>query len=192
MHTARSRYLLRSSALACAVAGLGFAAPALADDTDPASAPGDAIVVTGALQAQVKATDEKRAADNFVETLEANDVGKLPDQNVAEAVKRLPGLSVANDQGEGRYVIIRGIDPALVNVTLNGQTLPAPEPDGRTVKLDDLPSAMIQSITVTKSVLPNQDANAIGGSVDIRTKTAFDSRAPGVCSPSAIAAMVHG
>ena len=62
---------------------------------------------------------------------DANDVGKLPDQNVAEAVQRLPGLSVANDQGEGRYVIIRGIDPNLVNVTLNGQTLPAPEPGGR-------------------------------------------------------------
>ncbi len=105
-------------------------------------------------------------------------MGKLPDQNVAEAIKRLPGLSVANDQGEGRYVIIRGIDPNLINVSLNGQTLPAPEPDGRQVKLDDLPSAMIQSITVTKSLLPSQDANAIGGEVNIRTKTAFDSSKP--------------
>lgn len=93
-------------------------------------------------------------------------------------MKRLPGLSVANDQGEGRYVIIRGIDPNLVNVALNGQTLPAPEPDGRQVKLDDLPSALIQSITVTKSLLPSQDANAIGGEVNIRTKTAFDSAKP--------------
>jgi len=106
------------------------------------------IVVTGTRAALRQAIDEKRTSENIVEALHANDVGKLPDQNVAEAVKRLPGLSVANDQGEGRYVIIRGIDPNLVNVTLNGQTLPAPEPDGRQVKLDDLPSAMIQSITV--------------------------------------------
>ena len=178
MRIARLHFLLRSSTLATASL-LGVAVPAMAADESAAAPAEDAgIVVTGALQAQIKATDEKRAADNVTETLEANDVGKLPDQNAAEAVKRLPGLSVANDQGEGRYVIIRGVDPALVNVTLNSQTLPAPEPDGRLVKLDDLPSAMIQSITVTKSVLPNQDANAIGGSVDIHTKTAFDSREP--------------
>lgn len=161
-------------------------APAYAQATNTAAAAAAAvapasegdIVVTGAREAQRRAIASKRDADNVTETLEANDVGKLPDQNVAEAIKRLPGLSVANDQGEGRYVIIRGIDPALINVTLNGQTLPAPEPDGRSVKLDDLPSAMIQSVTVTKSLLPYQDANAVGGSVDIRTKTAFDDKQP--------------
>ncbi|TCM19385.1 TonB-dependent receptor [Novosphingobium sp. PhB165] len=178
--------LLRQTSLftLAAAAMVGVASPArAADAADAADADtgadhDDEIVVNGDLAAQRKAIAEKRDAFNTVETLEANDVGKLPDQNVAEAVKRLPGISVANDQGEGRYVIIRGIDPNLVNVTLNGQTLPAPEPDGRVVKLDDLPSAMIQSISVSKSVLPNQDANAIGGSVDIKTKTAFDSAAP--------------
>jgi TonB-dependent receptor len=144
----------------------------------PSAAPSADIIVTGSRAALRAATAEKRDADNFEETLRANDVGKLPDQNVAEAVKRLPGLSVANDQGEGRYVVIRGIDPSLVNVTLNGQTLPAPEPDGRVVKLDDLPSAMIQSVVVTKSLLASQDANAIGGEVNVRTKTAFDSKTP--------------
>jgi TonB-dependent receptor len=126
--------------------------------------------------AQREAVAEKRNADNTVETLRANDVGKLPDQNVAEAIKRLPGLTAANDQGEGRYVVIRGIDPGLANVTLNGMTLPAPEPDGRQVKLDDIPSAMIQSVSVSKSLLASQDANAIAGEVAIRTKTAFDSK----------------
>jgi TonB-dependent receptor len=102
----------------------------------------------------------------------------LPDQNVAEAVKRLPGITTWNDQGEGRYVVIRGIDPSLASVTLNGLTLPAPEPDGRVVKLDDLPSAMIQSIAVSKSLLASQDANAIAGEVAIKTKTAFDAKKP--------------
>lgn len=147
--------------------------PAATDDTTPTE-----VVVTGTRAAQRKANAEKRRADNAVETLQANDVGKLPDQNVAEAVKRLPGLSVANDQGEGRYVIIRGINPALTNVALNGQTLPAPEPSSRQVKLDDLPSGLIQSVTVTKALLPSQDANAIGGEVNINTKTAFDSKKP--------------
>ena len=136
------------------------------------------IVVTGNRLAERRALQTKLAANNTVEALYANDVGKLPDQNVAEAVKRLPGLSVANDQGEGRYVIIRGINPNLVNVTLNGQTLPAPEPDGRQVKLDDIPSAMIGSVVVTKSLTADQDANAIGGEVDIRTLTAFDRNRP--------------
>jgi TonB-dependent receptor len=138
------------------------------------AAAGGEIVVTGTRLAEARALQTKKIADNFVETLYANDVGKLPDQNVAEAVKRLPGLSVANDQGEGRYVIIRGIDPNLVNVTLNGQTLPAPEPDGRQVKLDDIPSAMIAAVIVSKSLTADQDANAIGGEVNIRTLTAFD------------------
>ncbi|MGN7997753.1 TonB-dependent receptor [Sphingomonas sp. 22176] len=148
-------------------------------DTAPDTVPVPAdIVVTGFRASQREAVAEKRAADNVIETLHANDVGKLPDQNVAEAIKRLPGLSVANDQGEGRYAIVRGIDPSLLNVTLNGQTLPAPEPAGRQVKLDDLPSAMIQSVAVTKSLLPSQDANAIAGEVAIRTRTGFDSAKP--------------
>lgn len=142
---------------------------ALTDETAP-----DDIVVTGTLIADRKAIQVKKASNAIVETLFANDVGKLPDQNVAEAVRRLPGLSVANDQGEGRYVIIRGISPNLVNVQLNGQTLPAPEPDARQVKLDDIPSALIASVTVTKSLSADQDANAIGGEVNIRTLTAFD------------------
>lgn len=112
-----------------------------AAEDQAAAAPGD-IVVTGTRAGERKAIEEKRTANNFVEAVFANDVGKLPDQNVAEAVRRLPGLSVANDQGEGRYVIIRGINPDLVNVTLNGMTLPAPEPEGRQVKLDDIPAAL--------------------------------------------------
>lgn len=132
------------------------------------------IVVVGTRQGEARAIQTKRAADNIVEALYANDVGKLPDQNVAEAVKRLPGITVANDQGEGRYVVIRGINPNLVNVTLNGLTLPAPEPDGRQVKLDDIPSALISSVVVTKSLTADQDANAIGGAVDIRTLNAFE------------------
>ncbi len=146
-------------------------APAAA--TAAAVEPGD-IFVTGTRAGERKAIEEKRKADNFVEAIYANDVGKLPDQNVAEAVRRIPGLSVANDQGEGRYVIIRGINPDLVNVTLNGMTLPAPEPEGRQVKLDDIPSALINAVVVTKSLTADQDANAIGGSVDIRTLSAFD------------------
>lgn len=179
------------TALLAGVALTFAAAPALAQTTPAASntaaadeaaqtdeqTPAD-VVVVGTAQGEKKAIQTKRQADNLVEALYANDVGKLPDQNVAEAVRRLPGLSVANDQGEGRYVIIRGVNPNLVNVVLNGLTLPAPEPDGRQVKLDDIPSALINAVIVTKALTPDQDANAIGGEVNIRTLTAFDRNKP--------------
>ena len=132
------------------------------------------IVITGQRASDKASLEKKRAADSAVEVVSANDVGKLPDQNVAEAVRRLTGVSVATDKGEGRYLIIRGIEPNLANVTINNQTASAPEPTDRNVKLDDIPSALIGSVTVVKSLTPDLDANAIAGQVDINTVTAFD------------------
>ena len=122
--------LLPSIALAQDAAGT--TAPQ-ADATDL-----DTIVVTGRRAADRLAIDDKRNADGQVDAIRADDVGRLPDQNVAEAVRRLPGVTTVNDQGEGRYLTVRGVSPDLLNVTLNGQTAPAPEPDGRQVKLDDM------------------------------------------------------
>ena len=132
------------------------------------------LVVSGQREADRKALQAKLAADQIEEVLYSDDVGKLPDQNVAEAVKRLPGISVANDQGEGRYVVIRGVSPNLANVSVNGQQAPVPEPEGRQIKLDDIPSSLIGSIKVIKSLTPDRDANAIAGEVEIDTLSAFD------------------
>lgn len=134
----------------------------------------DTIVVTGRRAADREALDTKRDSDSQVDQVRADDVGRLPDQNVAETLRRLPGLSVANDQGEGRYLTIRGVSPDLLNVTLNGQTAAAPEPDSRQVKLDDIPSALIGAVTVAKTLTPDMDANAIAGAANIETVTAFD------------------
>src|SRR3546814_21168209 len=89
-------------------------------------------------------------------------------------LRRLPGLSVANDQGEGRYLTVRGVSPDLLNVTLNGETAAAPEPTSRQVKLDDIPSGLIGAVTVVKTLTPDLDANAIAGSAQLETLTAFD------------------
>jgi TonB-dependent receptor len=132
------------------------------------------LVVTGQRLAERRALQAKKVSNQIEDVLSANDVGKLPDQNVAEAVRRLPGVSVANDQGEGRYVIIRGVNPNLANVTINNLTAPAPEPEGRQVKLDDIPSSLIGRVRVIKSLTPDLDANAIAGQVDIDTLSAFD------------------
>lgn len=134
----------------------------------------ETVTVTGSRQAERVALQLKKSSDGIIDMVYANDVGKLPDQNVAEAVRRLPGVSVATDQGEGRYAIIRGAAPNLANVTVNGQTAPAPEPDGRQIKLDDIPASLIGSLTVSKTLTPDLDANAIAGQIDISTVSAFD------------------
>ena len=146
-----------------------------AQSTDSAQATEvDAIVVTGRRAADRAALENKRRADNQVDAIRADDVGRLPDQNVAEALRRLPGLSTSNDMGESRYLTVRGVSPDLLNVTLNGQTAAAPEPESRQVKLDDIPSALIGSVTVVKTLTPDLDANAIAGQANIITLTAFD------------------
>lgn len=134
----------------------------------------DEIVVTGRRAADRAALENKRESDNQVDQVRADDVGRLPDQNVAEALRRLPGLSVANDQGEGRYLTVRGVAPDLLNVTLNGASAGVAEPEARQVKLDDIPSGLIGAVTVNKTLTPDLDANAIAGSANIETVSAFD------------------
>lgn len=177
MRTLRRNALFKALVLCqCAlVTNLAFAQ----DSTPPAGQASDAsdldrVTVTGRRAADRLAVDDKRFSDNQVDSIRADDVGRLPDQNVAEAVRRLPGVSVSNDQGEGRYLTVRGVSPDLLNVTLNGQTAAAPEPDGRQVKLDDIPSALIGSVTLVKTLTPDLDANAIAGQVNIETLSAFD------------------
>lgn len=132
------------------------------------------VKVEGRRAADRQAIEDKRNSDNQSDSVRSDDVGRLPDQNVAEAVRRLPGVTTVNDQGEGRYLTVRGVSPDLLNVTLNGQSAAAPEPDGRQVKLDDIPSSLIGAVKVSKTLTPDMDANAIAGNVDIETLSAFD------------------
>lgn len=133
------------------------------------------IVVTGTRAAQAEALQVKRSATVIVEAVSADDVGKLPDNNAADAVQRLPGVTVTIDQGEGRYVLVRGLDPTLVNVTVNGEIFPGPEGGSRRVALDTFPADIISRIEVVKALTPDLDANAVGGTVNIVTPSAFDT-----------------
>ncbi|MCS4195886.1 TonB-dependent receptor [Salinibacter ruber] len=131
------------------------------------------VVVTGIRQSQMQSVRQKKQAVNVVDALSADDIGDLPEKNVAEAVQRLPGIVMTNDRTEGRFVSIRGGSADLNNVTLNGTTM-ASTTDSRATGLDLLPANMVSNITVTKAVTPDMSANAIGGSVNIETLTAFD------------------
>lgn len=121
------------------------------------------------------ARDRKRAAPSISDVVSADAVGRFPDANAAEALRRIPGVSLEIDQGEGRFVVVRGIDASLNNVTLNGQIIGTPAEFGtRGVSMDSVPADLISRLEVTKAVTPDMDANAIGGTVNIVTLGAFD------------------
>ncbi len=165
----------------CALGAVSFAAPHAvhAEDGQTAQSMDSATVLVFGQRAAVRRSiEQKKAAAIQVEVATANDAGKLPDQNVAETVRRLTGVTAANDQGEGRYVIIRGLDPNLAAVRVNGQSAAAPEPEGRQVKLDDIPTGLIGQVTVVKNQTADLDANAVAGAVDIKTLSALDRKGP--------------
>lgn len=135
----------------------------------------EAITVVGFRLAQATALQSKRSSINIKDSITANDAGKLPDRNAAETLVRVPGLSVTTDQGEGRYVTVRGIDSALNNVTIDGQLIGSPEGDTRRVALDTVPADLLAKVEVVKAVTPDMDGNAIGGSINLITPSAFDN-----------------
>ncbi|MDH1263135.1 TonB-dependent receptor [Pseudomonas sp. GD03944] len=156
----------RISLLALAIATSGVAL-----GNEPAT---EHVEVVGQAVSIDKALKEQRSSDNVESVVHADGIGQLPDDNAAEALQRIPGLSVERDQGEGRFVSVRGIAPDLNSVTINGTLVPSPESDRRAVALDVLPSELVQSLTVVKSLTPDMDANSLGGTVEVESLSAFD------------------
>lgn len=171
MHRRRSRAQLVGftlSALAFAIASERLQA-AEADTTEHVQVVGQAASIDNALK-------EQRSSDSIKSVVHADGVAQLPDQNVAEAVQRMPGVSVERDQGEGRFVTVRGLAPDLNSVTINGTLVPAPESGRRAVALDVLPAELVQSLSVIKTLTPDMDANSLGGTVDVESLSAFDHK----------------
>jgi TonB-dependent receptor len=121
-----------------------------------------------------KALKEQRNSDSIESVVHADAIGQLPDDNAAEALQRLPGVSVERDQGEGRFITIRGLSPDLNSVNINGVNIPSSEPGRRAVALDVLPSELIQSISVVKTLTPDLDANSLGGTINVKSLSGFD------------------
>jgi len=121
---------------------------------------------------EAEAINRQRTSDNILDVLPSDVIRSLPNANVADAVGRLPGVTLERDEGEGKYVQVRGTEPRLNNVTVDGVEVPAPEDNVRQVKLDTIPSGIVEAVEVNKTLSANQDADAIGGTVNLRTKTA--------------------
>ena len=121
---------------------------------------------------EVRALNQQKTAPNITNVVSANQIGQFPDANAAEATQRIPGISIERDQGEGRYVMIRGSEARLNSMMINGERIPSPEGDVRQVALDVVPTDLLESIHVTKALTPDMDADAIGGAVNLVTKAA--------------------
>jgi TonB-dependent receptor len=116
--------------------------------------------------------NRQRTADNIVQVLSSEVITSLPNANIADAVGRLPSVTLERDEGEGKYVQIRGTEPRLSNTTVDGVNLPSPESSVRQIKLDTVASDLVDSVEINKTLQANMDGDGIGGSVNLRTKTA--------------------
>ena len=134
------------------------------------------IVVRGYYGAVQKSIADKRDSDAIQDGVSADDLGRLSNKNSSEAVARLPGVNITQDQGEGRYVTIRGASPNLNNITVNGLSAGSVETNSRRVPLDMLGGELLSGIDVVKAVTPDMDGNAVGGSINVKTPSAFDNK----------------
>lgn len=128
------------------------------------------VVVGGAFHGQRRALSSQKNSLGVTNVVSADQVGKFPDSNIGDALKRISGINVQYDQGEARFGQVRGTSADLSSVTINGNRVPSAEGETRSVQLDLIPSDMIQTIEVNKVVTPDMDADAIGGSINLVTK----------------------
>jgi len=130
------------------------------------------IVIKSTIRlSQMKALSMQKAAPNIMNVIAATAIGKLPDHNAAEAVQRVSGVAVERDQGEGRFVLVRGTPVQWSSTLVNGDRMPSTRSGDRGVPLDIFPSELIQFVQVSKAITPDMEGDVIGGSVNFITRT---------------------
>ena len=132
------------------------------------------ITVTGTpiSDAEAAAFQRQKASKNLVNIVASDSIGRFPDQNVASALSRLPGISVERDQGQERYVNLRGAPSKWTSISFNGVNVISPE--GRKPRFDMVPNAVVSSLVATKAITPDMPAESIAGNINIVTRSAFD------------------
>ncbi len=131
----------------------------------------EVMIVGDRLKGQAKALNQQKNNLNITNIVSADQIGRFPDANIGDAIKRVPGITMQNDQGEARNIIIRGMGPELNAVNFNGERIPSAEGDNRRVQMDLIPADMIQTVEVSKTLTAEMDADAIGGSVNLISRT---------------------
>jgi len=132
----------------------------------------EVLVLGDRLKGQAKALNQQKSNINVTNIVAADQIGRFPDANTGDALKRIPGITTQGDQGEARNILIRGFAPQLNAVRINGERVPSAEGDNRNVQLDLIPSDMVQTIEVNKTLTPDMEADALGGAVNLVTRSA--------------------
>ena len=135
----------------------------------------DTFVIEGAMVGTARAINQQRAADTLSNIVASDEIGSFADQNAAEALQRIPGISLYRDQGEGRYIVVRGMNFNFTSVKVNDGSFAGADLGDRATALDVIPADALSSIEVTKVPTPDMDGEGLGGRVNIKTKSAFDS-----------------
>ena len=171
-----SRAFVRSAMLCSAAVLAIFPVAAMAQGAPAADAvDGDAIVVTGSrpiAESEAAALQVQKNSDSLVSVVSSDAAGRLPDQNIAQATGRLPGVAVERDQGQARYISIRGAPNYWTTLSFDGINVVSPE--GRDARFDSIPSAIAAQIIVSKAVTPDMPGETVSGNVNVITRSAFD------------------
>jgi TonB-dependent receptor len=134
------------------------------------------LVVAERLEGETEAINIERTDDQIVQVLPLKEITSLPNTNIADAVGRAPSVTLERDEGEGKYVQIRSMEPRLTNTTINGVNVPSVEGTVRNIKLDSVPANIVERIEVFKTLSADMDADGIGGTVNLVTKTASSNK----------------
>lgn len=164
------------------MAGALIAAPGMvAQTTDETEARQQTVIVTGSpiRDSQQAAIDAKRNADNVVDIIAADTIGRFPDQNLADSLGRLPGIAIERDQGQARFINFRGAPFRYTAIAFDGVQVPGAE-NGRTPRFDSFPSVITSSVEANKAITPDMPGEAVAGFVNIRTFNPFDREGLGV------------
>ena len=167
--------LLGTTAMAI-LAVPAFAQDTAAQDANAAEVGDDAIVVTGIRSSLATALGEKRSSDNIVEVIQAEDIGKLPDQNLAEVLENVTGVQITRQAGVGNAVQIRGTDANRTEI--NGVSTVGSGAGRSGISFEDLPAALIASVEVTKVPTAQTIEGSVGGTINLRTIRPLDLNEP--------------
>ena len=173
-YTVTISYVGFTSSVTSIVVTAGRATPL--DSTLAVASTSQEVEVIADLQGDVAEINEQRTSENIMDVQTDTQIMSLPNANIADALGRMPGVTLQRNEGEGQYVQIRGTEPRLSNTTIDGVIVPGPDPAVRQVDLDTIPADLVGSVAINKTLSASQDGDAIGGSVDLRIKQATSDR----------------
>src|SRR3984957_14547131 len=150
------------------------------------------VVTADRIVGEAESINVERTADNIIQVLPAEVIRSLPNANMADALGRLPSVTLERDEGEGKYVQVRGLEPRLTNTLIDGMNVPSPESGVRQIKFDSIPADMVESVQVSKTLQPNMEGDGIGGSVNLITRVATEQPTISIGSVGGYTPIIHG